>query len=209
MNEPSAISVMIVDDHFVVRSGLVSSLEFAEDVSVIAEAESGEEGLERFVEHRPQVVLMDLQLPGWNGIETTEKLLDEDPNGRVLMFSTFAREDEVQASLDGGAAGYLLKSAGREELIRAIRTVASGDRYLPGDWAETLAQRKQDPVITRREREILEWVAAGKANKEIGVELGITEDTVKRHVSNVLQKLGVSDRAQATAEAIRRGILRV
>lgn len=203
------MKVMIVDDHFVVRSGLAASLELEDDLVIAAEAESGEAAPALYESARPDVVLMDLQLPGWNGIETTERLLEIDPDARVLVFSTFARDDEIQAALDGGAKGYLQKTAGRDELIGALRHVADGERYLAPEVASRLAGLKLGPAITLREREILSLIAKGRANKEIAAALGIAEDTVKRHISNVLQKLGVSDRAQATAEAIRRGIVKV
>lgn len=201
--------VMIVDDHFVVRSGLVASLDLEDDIEIVSEVESGELALEQYRKRRPDVVLLDLQLPGWNGIETVERLLEVDPGARVLMFSTFARDDEIQAALDSGALGYLQKTAGRGELIKALREVAAGRRYLPSEIAHRLAGLRLAPAITLREREILSLVAKGRANKEIAAALGIAEDTVKRHISNVLQKLGVNDRAQATAEAIRRGIVKV
>lgn len=203
------MKVMIVDDHFVVRSGLVASLELEDDITVVAEAENGEAVIDLFLKARPDVVLMDLQLPGWNGIETTERLLEAAPQARILIFSSFARDDEIQVALVSGALGYLQKTAGRAELITALRHIAAGQSYLPAGLATRLAGLKLGPAITLREREILALVAKGRANKEIAAELGIAEDTVKRHISNVLQKLEVSDRAQATAEAIRRGIVRV
>lgn len=203
------MNVMIVDDHFVVRSGLVASLELEDDITVVAEAERGEEAPALLASAKPEVILMDLQLPGWNGIETTERLLELDPAARVLVFSTFARDDEIQSSLDAGALGFLQKTASRDDLIAALRRVAAGERYLAPEIATRLAGLKLGPAITLREREILSLIAKGRANKEIAAALGIAEDTVKRHISNVLQKLDVSDRAQATAEAIRRGIIRV
>ena len=203
------MNVMIVDDHFVVRSGLVASLELEDDITVVAEAENGESVVDLYLKAKPDVVLMDLQLPGWNGIETTERLLEVVPRARVLIFSTFVRDDEIQVALASGALGYLQKTAGRDELISALRLIAAGQSYLPAGLATRLAGLKLGPAITLREREILALVAKGRANKEIAAELGIAEDTVKRHISNVLQKLEVSDRAQATAEAIRRGIIRV
>ena len=203
------MKVMIVDDHFVVRSGLVASLELEDDITVVAEAERGEEAPALLVSAKPEVILMDLQLPGWNGIETTERLLELDPAARVLVFSTFARDDEIQSSLDAGALGFLQKTASRDDLIAALRRVAAGKRSLAPEIATRLAGLKLGPAITLREREILSLVAKGRANKEIAAALGIAEDTVKRHISNVLQKLDVSDRAQATAEAIRRGIVKV
>jgi DNA-binding NarL/FixJ family response regulator len=203
------MKVMIVDDHFVVRSGLVASLELEDDITVVAEAERGEEAPALLVSAKPEVILMDLQLPGWNGIETTERLLELDPAARVLVFSTFARDDEIQSSLDAGALGFLQKTASRDDLIAALRRVAAGERSLAPEIATRLAGLKLGPAITLREREILSLIAKGRANKEIAAALGIAEDTVKRHISNVLQKLDVSDRAQATAESIRRGIIRV
>lgn len=203
------MKVMIVDDHFVVRSGLVASLELEPGLEIAGEAETGEKALELFPQIAPDVVLMDLQLPGWNGIETTERLLERDASARVLIFSTFARDDEIEAAIACGAAGYLQKTSGREELIGALREVAAGGKHLSPAIAQRLANLRLGPAITPREREILALIARGRANKEIGSALDIAEDTVKRHISNIFLKLEVSDRAQATAEAIRRGIVRV
>lgn len=205
----SVISLLIVDDHFVVRSGLVASLELEEDLRVVAEASDADEAVQEFEKHSPTMVLMDLQLPGASGIVATARLREKDPDAKVLMFSTFARDDEVSAALAAGALGYLPKTASREELLAAIRTTARGESYLLPGLRERLAELLRGPAITPREREILALVARGQANKEIAYQLGISEDTVKRHVSNVLVKLDVSDRAEATAEAIRRGIVRV
>ncbi|MCL4105650.1 UNVERIFIED_CONTAM: hypothetical protein GTU68_023717 [Idotea baltica] len=200
---------MLVDDHFVVRSGLAASLELEVDIEVIAEAESGEEAVSLFSEKQPDVVLMDLQLPGMNGIEATEIILQQEPEAQVLIFSTFVRDDEIQMGLDAGALGYLQKSASREELLSAIRATAVGETVLPENIAKRLKGLQSGPAITTREREILVLIAQGKANKEIAVALGNAEDTVKRHISNIFKKFGVSDRAEATAEAIRRGIVKV
>lgn len=201
--------LIIIDDHFVVRSGLVASLELEDDLQVLAEADRGEDAQALFAAHRPDVVLMDLQLPGISGIEATARLKSQHPEARVLIFSTFARDEEVSAALRAGALGYLQKSASREALIAAIHQVAAGRKTLPPDLEQRLVQRNAGPEITQREREILALVAQGKANKEIGATLGIAEDTVKRHVSSILDKLNVNDRAQATAEAIRRGMVSV
>lgn len=209
MSVADKITVMLVDDHFVVRSGLVASLELEDDIQVVAEAERGEDALGFFTERKPQVVMMDLQLPGINGVETTRLILEAHPDAHILIFSSFARDDEVQAALDAGALGFLQKSAGRDELIGALKAVAKGERYLPKGLAERLADLQLGPTITLREREILSFIAQGFANKEIASRLGIVEDTVKRHISNIFDKLGVKDRAQATTEAIRRGIVKV
>lgn len=206
-DSPSRLTVLIVDDHFVVRSGLAASLELDDMIEVVGEVERGEDVIASYRKLRPRVVLMDLQLPGMSGVEATGVLRAIDPAARVLIFSTFARDDEVQAALDAGALGYLQKSASRDELLAALRHVARGARSLSPEMARRLAAHRLGPAITPREREILALIAAGRANKEIAASLGISEDTVKRHVSHILEKLDVSDRAQATAVAIRRGII--
>lgn len=199
---------MIVDDHFVVRSGLAASLEIEDDIKVVAEAKRGEEAVDPYLQHRPGVVLMDLQLPGMSGVEATAALREKDGDARILIFSTFARDDEVQDALDAGASGFVQKTASRDELLTALRQVAGGGRYLPPELSQRLANLRVRAAITAREREILGFIAQGRANKEIAAALDISEDTVKRHVSHILDKLEVNDRAQATAEAIRRGIIR-
>ena len=201
------IKLLIIDDHFVVRSGLVVSLDLEADLQVVAEAERGEQTVALFDKHRPDVVLMDLQLPGLSGVESTAQLCAQFPEARVLIFSTFARDDEILAALRAGALGYLQKAASRDDLIAAIHQVAQGKQSLPVEIEQRLALRNAGPEITPREREILKLITQGNANKEIGAVLGIAEDTVKRHVSSILDKLQVNDRAQATAEAIRRGLV--
>jgi len=203
------ISLLLIDDHFVVRSGLVASLELEDDLKVVGEADRGEDALKLFTQTKPDVVLMDIQLPGLSGIDTTAALLREHPAARVLIFSTFARDEEIQAALKAGALGYLQKSSSRDTLLTAIRHVAKGERSLPPDIAKRLQDRLAEPEITPREREILTLVTRGTANKEIAATLGISEDTVKQHVSRILLKLKANDRAQATAEAIRRGLVQV
>jgi two-component system NarL family response regulator len=203
------ITILVVDDHFVVRSGLVASLGLEDDLRVVAEAECGEQAIELFRQHLPSVVLMDLMLTGMDGIAVTEQLVRDFPGAKVLMFSTFARDDEVYRALRAGARGYLLKTAPRAELLDAIRTVDAGQNYLPPPLAQRLAQRLTQPELSPREREILQLIRRGRSNKEIGATLFIAEDTVKRHVSNLMQKLRVDDRTQAVAEAIRRGLISV
>lgn len=201
--------LLIVDDHFVVRSGLVMSLEVAGELEVVAEAETGEQALEAYARHRPDVVLMDLQLPGLGGVAATAALRAKDPRARVLIFSNFERDDEIQAALDAGALGYLPKSASLAALLAALRDVAAHRLHLPPATAERLAARRRGPAITAREREILAHIASGHANKQIAAALAISEFTVKRHVSHILGKMAVNDRAQAAVEAIRRGLLRL
>ncbi len=206
---PAPTTLLLIDDHFVVRSGLVASLELEDDLKVIGQADRGEDAAALFTKLKPDVILMDVQLPGITGIETTAVLMREHPTARVLIFSTFARDEEIQAALRAGALGYLQKSSSRDDLLKAIRTVSRGEQSLPPDIAQRLKDRLLEPEITPREREILTLITRGNANKEIAANLGISEDTVKQHVSRILVKLKVNDRAQATAEAIRRGLVRV
>lgn len=206
---PATLSLLLVDDHFVVRSGLAASLELEDDLRVAGEVDRGEAAEEAYARLKPDLVLMDLQLPGISGIETTSALVQSHPEVRVLIFSTFARDEEVQSALKAGALGYLQKSSSRDDLLKAIRTVAKGGRWLSPELEERLKVLTAEPEITPREREILTLVTRGNANKEIAATLGISEDTVKQHVSRILVKLKVNDRAQATAEAIRRGLVQV
>ena len=204
---PDAITVLIVDDHFVVRSGLVTALELETDIRVVAEAENTAEALAAYRVHRPRVVLMDLQLAEDRGIAATAALRAFDAHARVLIFSNFSRIDELQSALNAGALGYIPKSASRTDLLAALRVVARGGRSLPVDIAQRLNEVRLGPVITPREREVLTQIAAGLANKEIAQKLNISEFTVKRHVGQILDKMAVNDRAQAAVEAIRRGLL--
>jgi DNA-binding NarL/FixJ family response regulator len=204
---PDAITVLIVDDHFVVRSGLVTALELETDIRVVAEAENTTEALAAYQAHRPRVVLMDLQLAEDRGIAATAAIRAFDAQARVLIFSNFSRIDELQSALNAGALGFVPKSASRTDLLAALRVVARGGRSLPSDIAHRLNEVRLGPVITAREREVLTQIAAGLANKEIAQKLNISEFTVKRHVGQILDKMGVNDRAQAAVEAIRRGLL--
>jgi DNA-binding NarL/FixJ family response regulator len=203
----SPLRILVVDDHFVVRSGLVASLGMEDDLDVVAEASNGPEALEQYRRHTPDVVLMDLRLQGTTGIEVTAQLRQAFPAARVLIFTTFEGDEDIFRALQAGAAGYLLKSSPRDELLHAVRTVASGHSYLPARVAAALAERIAGEEPTARELEVLRLIGQGKSNKEIGGALFIAEDTVKRHVSSLLAKLRVHDRAQATAEAIRRGFI--
>jgi len=201
------IRLLVVDDHHVVRSGLAASLGLEDDLTVVAEAGNGDDAVAQYRERQPDVVLMDLRLPGADGIAATAALRSEWPHARVLMFTTFDSEEDIYRAMRAGARGYLLKSAPREELLSAIRAVAAGERHLPPALAQRLAGRISTPDVSEREREVLQLMARGKANKEIAAALGIAEETVKRHASNLFVKMGVADRAQATSEGIRRGLI--
>jgi DNA-binding NarL/FixJ family response regulator len=203
------IRLLVVDDHHVVRSGLAASLGLEDDLLVVGEADSAAAVPALVSKHKPDVILMDLRMPGGSGIEATTALRAEMPEARVLMFTTFDGDEDIYRAMQAGARGYLLKSAPRDELLAAIRAVAAGERYLPAALAQRLAGRVAAPDVSERELEVLRLIARGKANKEIAAALGISDETVKRHVSNLFVKMGVADRAQATSEGIRRGLIQL
>ncbi len=207
MKSPKSIRILVVDDHFMVRMGLSASLNVESDLEVVAEAGTGEAALEAYREHRPNLVLMDVRLPGEGGVEATASLLREFPDACVLMLSTHSGEEEVYRSLQAGARGYVRKSVMRDELLRAIREVCAGRRYLDSGVAPVLAERLSHRTLTSRELEVLRMVAKGLGNKEIASALNIAEVTVKLHVSHVLEKLNVKDRTQAATAALQRGII--
>jgi len=199
--------ILVVDDHFMVRMGLSSSLNAEEDMEVIAEAGNGADALKAYRELRPGLVLMDVRLPGMSGPDAVAAIMREFPDARILMLSTHSGEEEIYRSLQAGARGYILKSAMREELLRAIREVRDGKRYLDPALAPLLAERVTHRSLTGRELEVLQMVAKGMGNKEIAAALNIAEVTVKLHVSHVLEKLNVKDRTEAATAALKRGIL--
>jgi DNA-binding NarL/FixJ family response regulator len=207
MPDSSKIRILVVDDHFMVRIGLCASLNVEPDMKVVAEAGNGEEALRAYHQHRPALVLMDVRLPGMSGIETAAAIRSDFPNAHILMLSTHAGEEEIYRSLQTGAAGYILKSAVREQLLQAIRQVCRGEKYIDPSVTSLLAARVTHRSLTSRELEVLRMVVKGLSNKEIAAALNIAEVTVKLHVSHVLEKLNVKDRTEAATEALKRGII--
>ena len=206
---PAPLRILLVDDHFIVRSGLAASLGLEDDLTVVAEAADASEAQVQFAATSPDVVIMDLQLGSSSGLDATARLCKEHPTARVLIFSSFARDEDVYRAIRAGALGYLQKAAPREELLQAVRNVAQGKRFLPPDIAQRLAVRLGRPEPSARELEVLALIAKGRSNKEIAVILGVSDETVKTHVSNIMQKLHAQDRAHAVTEAIRLGLLEV
>ncbi len=207
MKTSKPIRILVVDDHFMVRMGLSASLNVEPDMEVVAEAGTGDAALAAFRKHRPTVVIMDLRLPGMSGADATAALTAEFPDACVLMLSTHSGEEDIYRSMQAGARGYILKSVVREELLRAIREVHAGRRYLDAVVASQLAERLSHRSLTSRELEVLRMVAKGLGNKEIAAALNIAEVTVKLHVSHVLEKLNVRDRTEAATAALHRGII--
>jgi DNA-binding NarL/FixJ family response regulator len=194
------IRVLLADDHGLVRDGLGRLLASVPDIEVVAAAADGPEAIRLAKEHRPDVILMDLRMPGMNGSEATRRLLEDDPATQVVILTSFSERDEILSALDAGAIGYLLKDAEPDELIRGVRAAAHGDSPLaPKAARELLGSRGSAaaPQLTEREREVLRLVTSGLPNKLIARELGISEKTVKAHLTAVFQRIGVRDRVQA------------
>jgi len=207
MKSSKPIRILVVDDHFMVRMGLTASLNVEPDMEVVAEAGTGEAALNAYNEHRPNLVIMDVRLPGMSGAEATAAILREFPDACIMMLSTHSGEEEIYRAMQSGARGYVLKSVMREDLLRAIREVHEGKRHLDPIVASHLADRIAHRSLTSREIEVLKMVAKGFGNKEIATALNIAEVTVKLHVSHVLEKLNVKDRTEAATAAVQRGII--
>jgi DNA-binding NarL/FixJ family response regulator len=201
------IRILIVDDHYLVRIGLATSLNAAQDMAVIAEASAGPQAMELYQKEKPDIVLMDLRLPGMSGEEATRELCQHFPDARVIMISTFEGHDDIFRSVQAGARSYLSKNVLRDELLKTIRAVNAGEFYLPAPFASRLMERMRAPELSSREAEVLALVVKGMTNKEIAMMLSIAEITVKNHVSAILTKLNASDRTQASTIAIQRGIV--
>lgn len=201
------IRIFIADDHPIFRLGLSALIKTQKDMQVVGEASNGKEVLEQFRKLRPDITILDLRMPEMGGVETISALAKEYPQAKTIVLTTFQGEEEIYRSLQAGARGYLLKDTFHVELLEAIRAVHGGQRRVPPNIAERLAQRMPLSDLTAREMEVLRLIVKGKGNKEIADELEIAEGTVKNHVLKILDKLGVSDRTQAATAAISRGIL--
>lgn len=205
MSEP--IKILVVDDHAIVRKGLVALLNTLDGLRVIAEASDGEQAIVAHRTHKPDVTLMDLRLPKLGGADAIAAIRKEQPTARVIVLTTFDGDEDIYRALQAGAKGYLLKGMDAAELTEAIRAVYAGRSKIPAPIAEKLAERMGGPALTTRELEVLKRIVAGRSNKEIGGDLHISEATVKTHINSILSKLGVSDRTQAATSALQRGIV--
>src|SRR5579875_1497969 len=201
------IRILIVEDHHVVRQGLAALLKTVPDMTVVAQAADGAEGVRLFREHKPDVTIMDLRLPVLSGVDAITQIRSEFPSARIIVLTTFDGDEDIYRALQAGARGYLLKDMFGEELMDAIRSVHAGKTRIPGPVAQRLAERMGGPSLTGRELEVLKLIVGGRSNKDIGNELSISEATVKTHINSILSKLGVSDRTQAATTALQRGIV--
>jgi DNA-binding NarL/FixJ family response regulator len=201
--------VLIVDDHPLLREGIAAVIGGEPDIVLVAEASNGREAVEAFRKYRPDVTLMDLQMPDMDGVEATLAIRAEWPGARVVMLTTYGGDAQAMRALKAGASGYLLKSMIRKDLLEAIRSVHAGQRRIPHEVAAELAAHATDDALTPRELQVLEHVAAGKSNRVVAADLDVSEDTIKAHMKNIMSKLGANDRTHAVMIALKRGIIAV
>ena len=201
------IRILIAEDHFVARAGLMAVLNAQPDMTVVAEAADGREAVDLFDKHRPDLALLDMRMPELSGSEAAAAIRAKHPDARLIALTTFGGSEDIRRALAAGVRGYLTKEVLRDELLKAVRTVHRGDTFLPPGVSESLHAQEGHEPLSARELEVLRLIVAGLGNKQIAYSLDIAEPTAKSHVKSILAKLGVADRTQATTEAIRRGIV--
>jgi DNA-binding NarL/FixJ family response regulator len=204
---PARIRVLCVDDHPLLLEGVVRKIERQPDMEVVATAGTGQEAATLFMRHRPDVVLMDLQMPGMGGLQAIEAIRREDPNAKIIVLTILGGDEDIFRAIHAGAASYLLKSSLSQDLIATVRRVFAGERPMPPEVAERLAAREGQSGLSTREVQILELIAKGFRNKEIAAALGIGQETVQTHIKRLFVKLHVSDRTAAVTVALGRGIV--
>jgi DNA-binding NarL/FixJ family response regulator len=204
---PKLIRILAVDDHPLLREGIATLVNAEPDMKLVAEASNGHEAIEQFRLHRPDVTLMDLQMPDFNGVEAIDRIQQEHGNARIIVLTTYTGDVQVLRALKAGARAYILKGHVHRELLETIRAVHAGGKRIPPEIAAALADHATDDALTAREIDVLRLIAAGNANKNIADQLAIGEATVKTHVTNILSKLGANDRAHAVTIGLKRGII--
>jgi DNA-binding NarL/FixJ family response regulator len=209
MSTADSIRVFSVDDHPLLREGIAALIKSQPDMVLVSEAASGRDAIQQFQKHQPDVTLMDLRLPDMNGIDVMIAIRTEFPDARIIMLTTFEGDVEIQRALEAGARGYMLKSMPPKELLEVIRQVHAGKKRIPPEIAAHIAEHISDEDLTEREVEVLREIAGGNRNRDIAEKLFITEETVKVHMKHIMEKLGASDRTQAVAIGVRRGIIQL
>jgi two-component system NarL family response regulator len=208
MRRPSKLRLILADDHALVREGLSLILNTVPDMTIVAHASTGEEAIDLFLKHEPDLLLLDIHMPGEGGLNAVKRILKNRPHARILILTAYDTEEEIYRSMLAGAGGYILKDTPPDELISAIRTVASGQRFMSRSAGAKLAGRIGAPELTNRELVILQCVASGRANKEIADQLGVSEGTVKSHVNKIMRKLGAVSRTDAALVGLRKGLVK-
>ena len=206
-NASNMIRILTVDDHAFLRKGIASLVNVEPDMKLVAEASNGEEAVEQFRSHRPDVTLMDLQMPGLNGIDAIIRILGEFSDARIIVLTTYTGDIQVLRALRAGARAYILKGHVHKELLETIRAVYAGKKRIPPDIASALAEHAADDELTEREIDVLRLIAGGNSNKQIADQLSVGEATIKSHVTNILSKLGANDRSHAVTIGLKRGIV--
>ena len=206
-DDPSPIRVLAVDDHQLIRVGIATLLLPESDMKLVAEASNGLDAIAKFRERRPDITLMDLQMPEMNGFDAIIAIRGEFPEARIIVLTTYAGDAQAVRAMKAGAQGYLLKNLLHKELLQTIRTVHAGYKAMASDVAAQLAEHTGDEVLTPKEIDVLRLIAAGNANKEIAAQLSVTEETIKSRVKNILDKLGAKDRTHAVSIGLKRGII--
>jgi len=206
VSEGPKIRVLVVDDHPIMRVGIAAIIDATPDMTVVAQAGTGEDAVQLFEKHLPDVTLMDLRLPGMSGVDVIRTVINRHPAAKVVVLTTYEGDEDIHQALEAGARSYIVKGMPHDALVNAVRRVNAGGRFLPPPVTRVLASRLPDSVLSAREREVLNLMVGGKTNREIAAELGITEATVKCHVSVILMRLNASDRTQAVVTALQRGL---
>jgi DNA-binding NarL/FixJ family response regulator len=201
------IRVLVVDDHPIVRLGMTAIIDAQPDMTVVGQASDGEEAIRLFDSLHPDVTLMDLRLPGVGGVQAIRNIRTRHPDAKCLVLTTYEGDEDIFQALQAGAVGYLVKGMAHDVLVQGLRQVYEGRQYVPSEIAQRLNQRNPQAALSGREQQVLTYLAQGKSNKSIAELLGITEATVKHHVSVILQQLNVEDRTQAVLVALRRGLV--
>lgn len=207
MPEAAKIKILIVDDHPIMRVGIAAIIDATPDMTAVAQAGSGEEAIELFEKHQPDITLMDLRLPGISGVEAVRTITARHHDAKFVVLTTYEGDEDIHQALQAGARSYIIKGMPHDALVSALRRVHAGGRFLPQPVSRALNSRIPNSDLSAREREVLDLIVKGKSNKEIASQLGITESTVKCHVSVILMRLNVGDRTQAVVSALRRGLV--